>query len=137
MLISSFLFASTFLTGIFAAPVADALDVASHTPLVARNSNKRGKDLLGATYFITNRPAQTIIISGIKSNGSLSFAKEVPTGGAGGFAVFMNGVDVLFSQDSVLVADNVPSPHAYFIPHLILEVLQMLTEDALCGEPRG
>ena len=62
MLISSLLFTSTFLTGILAVPVADALDAASHTPPSARNSDKRGKDFLGATYFITNRPAQTIII---------------------------------------------------------------------------
>src|SRR2546423_313078 len=116
MLISSLLFTSTFFTGILAAPVADALDGASRTPPRARNSYKRGKDLLGATYFITNRPAQTIIISSINSNGSLSFAKEFPTGGAGGFAVFMNEVDVLFSQDSLLVADNVPFLHEPLIP---------------------
>lgn len=78
------------------------------TALTLREYEKRNnEDVLGATYFITNRDAQTIIISAIHSNGSLSFAKEFPTGGKGGFAVFGSEVDVLFSQDSLLVSDDV------------------------------
>jgi len=96
MLISAIFLASTIFASIGASPLATAQDCVEHN-----------NHVLGATYFITNRPAQTLIISTIHANGSLSFAKEVPTGGAGGFAVFGSGVDVLFSQDSVLVSDNV------------------------------
>jgi len=96
MFISTILLASTTFASVRASPLAMAQDCV-----------EKKNHVLGATYFITNRPAQTIIISTIHANGSLSFAKEVPTGGAGGFAVFGSGVDVLFSQDSVLVSDNV------------------------------
>jgi hypothetical protein len=63
---------------------------------------------LGATYFITNKKANTIVVSSINGNGTLSFAKEVATGGAGGSA--SGGADALFSQDSVVQADGVFPP---------------------------
>jgi hypothetical protein len=65
------------------------------------NSNRT----LGATYFITNKQNNTIVVSNIGENGTLSFAAEVPTGGAGGSA--SGDADALFSQDSVVQDDGV------------------------------
>jgi len=63
----------------------------------------------GATYFITNRANNTIFVSQINHNGTLSFAQEVPTGGAGGSA--SGGPDALFCQDSIIQKDGVLSFH--------------------------
>jgi hypothetical protein len=62
-------------------------------------------EVLGATYFITNKAANTIIVSTIGGDGRLLFAKEVPTGGAGGSA--SGGADALFTQDSIVQSDGV------------------------------
>lgn len=69
--------------------------------------HKISNGTLGATYFITNKQNNTIIVSNIGNNGTLSFAAEVPTGGAGGSA--SGEADALFSQDSVVQADGVLS----------------------------
>lgn len=61
--------------------------------------------VLGATYFITNKAANTIIVSSIGGDGKLSFAKEIPTGGAGGSA--SGGADALFTQDCIVQSDGV------------------------------
>jgi len=66
-----------------------------------------GSEVLGATYFITNKAANTIIVSSIGGDGTLSFANEVPTGGAGGSA--SGGADALFTQDSIVQSNGVPS----------------------------
>ena len=63
--------------------------------------------ILGATYFITNKADNTIIVSSIGQDGKLSFAKEAPTGGKGGSA--SDGADPLFSQDSIIQVDGVHS----------------------------
>lgn len=63
--------------------------------------------ILGATYFITNKANNTIIVSSIGQNGTLSFAKEVPTGGKGGSA--SGAADALFSQDSIIQVGGVHS----------------------------
>jgi hypothetical protein len=68
-------------------------------------------EVLGATYFITNKAANTIIVSSIGGDGKLSFAKEVPTGGAGGSA--SGGADALFTQDSIVQSHGVSSPRLY------------------------
>lgn len=64
-----------------------------------------GSEILGATYFITNKAANTIVVSSIGGDGTLSFAKEVPTGGSGGSA--SGGADALFTQDSIVQSDGV------------------------------
>jgi len=51
---------------------------------------------LGATYFITNKNKNSIIVSSINKDGTLSFAREVPTGGAGGSA--SGGADALLAR---------------------------------------
>ena len=84
-----FLIVSIFSTLILAAP-------GKHRP--ARGS-------LGATYFITNKDQNTIIASSINANGTLSFGREIPTGGAGGSA--SGGADALFTQDSIIQVDGV------------------------------
>ena len=66
---------------------------------------------LGATYFITNKQANTIVVSTINGNGTLSFVKEVATGGVGGSA--SGTADALFSQDSVIQAEGV------FVPRFV------------------
>ena len=66
----------------------------------AKHHSRRASGSLGATYFITNKANNTIIISSISANGTLSFAQEIPTGGAGGSA--SNGADALFTQDSII-----------------------------------
>jgi hypothetical protein len=70
-----------------------------------------GSQVLGATYFITNKAANTIIVSSIGGDGKLSFAKEVPTGGALGSA--SGGADALFTQDCIVQSDGVSSPRLY------------------------
>jgi len=70
-------------------------------------STKRCVQAKGATYFITNKANNTIFVSQINHNGTLSFAQEVPTGGAGGSA--SGGADALFSQDSIIQKDGVIS----------------------------
>lgn len=64
-----------------------------------------GSEILGATYFITNKAANTIVVSSICGDGTLSFVKEVPTGGSGGSA--SGGADALFTQDSIVQSDGV------------------------------
>src|ERR1700731_4322658 len=56
--------------------------------------------VLGATYFITNKDNNTIVVSSIGADGTLSFAKEVSTGGAGGSAG--GAADALVAQASVV-----------------------------------
>lgn len=78
------------------------------------NAGHRGKvgnpapagGILGATYFITNKANNTIVVSSIGANGSLSFAREVPTGGVGQSA--SGGPDALFAQDSIVESGGVP-----------------------------
>lgn len=67
--------------------------------------NMKYEKTLGATYFITNKQANTIVVSSINGNGTLTFAKEVATGGVGGSA--SGAADALFSQDSVVQVDGV------------------------------
>jgi len=61
-------------------------------------------ECLGATYFMTNRAANTVFVSSINVDGSLSFIKEVPTGGKGSP---VNSSDPLFSQHGVIQHDGV------------------------------
>jgi hypothetical protein len=63
---------------------------------------------LGATYFITNKANNTVIVSSIGQDGTLSFAREIPTGGKGGSA--SGGADALFSQDSIIQNGGVHIP---------------------------
>src|ERR1700734_4293391 len=67
--------------------------------------NVTHQKILGATYFITNKHANTVIVSSINGNGTLAFAQEIATGGAGGSA--SGAADALFSQDSVFQVDGV------------------------------
>jgi len=62
-------------------------------------------DILGATYFITNKANNSIVVSSIGTDGKLTFAREVKTGGAGGSA--SGDADALFSQDSITQVDGV------------------------------
>ena len=80
--------------------------------------NATHEKTLGATYFITNKQANTVIVSSINGNGTLAFAQEIATGGAGGSA--SGAADALFSQDSVLQADGV---RYRIIPSLRLDVV--------------
>ena len=70
-----------------------------------------GSEVLGATYFITNKAANTIIVSSIRGDGTLSFAGEVPTGGAGGSA--SGGADALFTQDCIVQSGGVSASFSY------------------------
>lgn len=83
-----------------------------------------GSEILGATYFITNKAANTIVVSSICGDGTLSFAKEVPTGGGGGSA--SGGADALFTQDSIVQSDGV-----FRLP-LVLDLIV----DVVCSERR-
>jgi hypothetical protein len=79
---------------------------------------------LGATYFMTNKVENTIIISSIQANGELSFAREFPSGGAGAYT--MNRTDPLFSQDSIIQAAGVRCLLCY----------QLTDLDAICRKCR-
>jgi hypothetical protein len=91
---STFLFLTTFLLS----AIISAVPTKQH-----------GNSPLGATYFITNKANNTIIVSSIGQNGTLSFAREIPTGGKGGSA--SGGADALFSQDSIIQNGGVHIPH--------------------------
>jgi hypothetical protein len=73
-----------------------------HSP---QGSSNNGSDILGATYFITNKANNTIIVSSIGADGKLTFAREVETGGGGRSA--SGEADALFSQDSIIQVDGV------------------------------
>jgi hypothetical protein len=79
-----------------------------HRQRQAVQGDRKLEKTLGATYFITNKQANTIVVSSINGNGTLSFAKEVATGGVGGSA--SGAADALFSQDSVVQANGVSVP---------------------------
>lgn len=94
-----------FLTISFLSALISAVPIKQH-----------GDSTLGATYFITNKADNTIIVSSIGQNGTLSFAREIPTGGKGGSA--SGGADALFSQDSIIQNGGV---HIPFPTELTLE----------------
>jgi hypothetical protein len=60
---------------------------------------------LGATYTMTNKAANSVFVTSIQADGTISFAREVATGGAG--SPLAKG-DPLGSQNSVVVAGGVP-----------------------------
>jgi hypothetical protein len=62
-------------------------------------------NVLGATYFITNKANNTIVVSSIGADGTLSFEREVQTGGAGGSA--SGAADALFTQDAIIQSGGV------------------------------
>jgi|SRR5271155_1439735 len=74
--------------------------VLSSIVVAAPASSKLCEGILGATYFVTNKNENTIIVSSIGQDGTLSFAREVPTGGAGGSA--SGGPDALFAQGTII-----------------------------------
>jgi hypothetical protein len=77
-----------------------------------KNSTKpNSSDILGATYFITNKANNSIVVSSIGADGKLTFAREVDTGGAGGSA--SGDADALFSQGSITQVDGVCLPIKY------------------------
>jgi|SRR5271167_607757 len=61
---------------------------------------------IGAHYFMSNKPDNTIVVSNINPDGSLTFAHEVLTGGQG---TPKTGSDPLASQNSVIVSGGVYS----------------------------
>jgi hypothetical protein len=97
---------------IFSLVLSLSIGVSAVPTLVARGQHNcnaaGGKEVataLGATYFITNKAKNTIVVSSIDADGTLSFAKEVATGGAGGSA--SGSADALFAQDSVVQSGGV------------------------------
>jgi len=76
----------------------------------SRNSTSHNStSILGAAYFITNKANNTIVVSSIGSDGKLTFAREVKTGGRGLSA--SGEADALFSQDSIIQVDGVIHPN--------------------------
>jgi hypothetical protein len=102
-------------TRVFAAPAAKSY----HHERGSVRHNVKHEKTLGATYFITNKQANTVIVSSINGNGTLAFAKEIATGGVG--ATASGAADALFSQDSVIQVDGV---HYLRIPSLTLDFIR-------------
>lgn len=77
----------------------------SAAPLVPRNSflGSRATNSSAAAYFITNEPNGNFVVSmDIASDGKLSLAQAVATGGQGAHGITSpNGPDALFSQGAV------------------------------------
>jgi len=100
-------------SNIFSFVLTLSISVSAAPTLIARKKHdctggagkQKGGSVLGATYFITNKNNNTIVVSSIGADGTLSFAKEVATGGAGGSA--SGGADALFVQDSVVQSGGV------------------------------
>ena len=69
------------------------------------STSHNSTSILGAAYFITNKANNTIVVSSIGSDGKLTFAREVKTGGRGLSA--SGEADALFSQDSIIQVDGV------------------------------
>jgi len=59
---------------------------------------------LGAAYTMTNKAANTLIVSSIGPDGTLSFSQEIATGGAG---TPVNKADPLGSQNSIIATSGV------------------------------
>ena len=59
---------------------------------------------LGASYTMTNKASNSLIVNSINLDGTLSFAQEIATGGAGSPLV---KADPLGSQSSIVASSGV------------------------------
>jgi hypothetical protein len=89
-----------------------ASSMASHTssgamPSASHPPNEKNSTL-GAVYFLSNKPQNSIIVLEININGSLSFGKEVPIG-PNNTKAGNNSTVPAVSQDSVLRLSHVHS----------------------------
>ena len=82
---------------VFLSLSAALFGLASMTPVVSPLK-------LGATYTMTNKVANSVFVTSINADGTISFAQEVSTGGVGSP---LAKADPLGSQNSVVVSGGV------------------------------